>query len=416
VQKHNNSAAISASADGGLEFTVKGTARTAFLTSRTGFVVLHPLENFAGAPISVTHTNGAVERAEFPRYVSPSQPFQDIRALRYEVGPGVHVTCTLEGDAFEMEDQRNWTDASYKTYVRPLAKPHPYTLEPDQVFVQRVTLDIDGRPPRTVGMAGDVTVSVGNSGSGAVPTLALAIDPAHAADASATARRVRQSGVGWLVCSFDAAAGHDADTMALFRRLGEQTAAELILEAALPLRDNDGKYTEDLDVLAADVATIRRCAEAAGVEFAVVSASPACYYKSWQPSGAWPRTPRLRDIYAKLRETFPAARIAGGMHSYFTEFNRRPPPADAVDLVIHSTCPIVHAADDLSVMETLAALPWIFTTVRELAGETPYWIGPSAIGMRFNPYGAATAANPGNLRIAMASLDPRQRGLFKAAW
>jgi len=27
-----------------------------------------------------------------------------------------------------MEDQRNWTDASYKTYVRPLALPWPYTL------------------------------------------------------------------------------------------------------------------------------------------------------------------------------------------------------------------------------------------------------------------------------------------------
>ena len=34
----------------------------------------------------------------------------------------------MEGDTFEMEDQRNWTDASYKTYVRPLALPWPYTL------------------------------------------------------------------------------------------------------------------------------------------------------------------------------------------------------------------------------------------------------------------------------------------------
>ena len=34
----------------------------------------------------------------------------------------------MQGDIFEMEDQRNWTDASYKTYVRPLALPWPYTL------------------------------------------------------------------------------------------------------------------------------------------------------------------------------------------------------------------------------------------------------------------------------------------------
>ena len=32
------------------------------------------------------------------------------------------------GDAFEMEDQRNWADASFKTYVRPLSKPRPYVI------------------------------------------------------------------------------------------------------------------------------------------------------------------------------------------------------------------------------------------------------------------------------------------------
>ena len=37
------------------------------------------------------------------------------------------------------------------------------------------------------------------------------------------------------------------------------------------------------------------------------------------------------------------------MLSYFTELNRKPVPADLLDFVSHCTCPIVHAADDLSV-------------------------------------------------------------------
>jgi hypothetical protein len=37
----------------------------------------------------------------------------------------VRVTCRMEGDTYETEDQRNWTDASYKTYVRPLPCPGP---------------------------------------------------------------------------------------------------------------------------------------------------------------------------------------------------------------------------------------------------------------------------------------------------
>ena len=31
---------------------------------------------------------------------------------------------------FEMEDQRLWTDASFKSYTPPLSAPHPYPLSP----------------------------------------------------------------------------------------------------------------------------------------------------------------------------------------------------------------------------------------------------------------------------------------------
>jgi hypothetical protein len=36
--------------------------------------------------------------------------------------------------------------------------------------------------------------------------------------------------------------------------------------------------------------------------------------------------------------------------------------------------------------------------------------------MRYNPYGATTDPNPGNSRVAFARQDPRQRGLFAAAF
>ncbi|HEY4162291.1 MAG TPA: hypothetical protein VGM59_04455, partial [Dongiaceae bacterium] len=46
----------------------------------------------------------------------------------------------------------------------------------------------------------------------------------------------------------------------------------------------------------------------------------------------------------------------------------------------------------------------------------PWAVGPSAIGMRMNPYGAAPMENPNNIRQAMNYNDPRQRGLLGAAW
>jgi hypothetical protein len=48
--------------------------------------------------------------------------------------------------------------------------------------------------------------------------------------------------------------------------------------------------------------------------------------------------------------------------------------------------------------------------------EKPYRIGPSAIAARMNPYGKGVADNPANGRVCLTNRDPRQRGLFNAAW
>ncbi len=104
------------------------------------------------------------------------------------------------------------------------------------------------------------------------------------------------------------------------------------------------------------------------------------------------------------------------MFSYFTELNRKRPPAELVDFVTFSTSPLVHAGDDRSVMESLEALPYVIASVRAIAAGKPFVVGPSAIGMRDNPYGTAGLPNPADVRQAMSGRDPRQRGVFNAAW
>ncbi|MFQ5973047.1 MAG: hypothetical protein ACE5Q3_12005, partial [Alphaproteobacteria bacterium] len=131
---------------------------------------------------------------------------------------------------------------------------------------------------------------------------------------------------------------------------------------------------------------------------------------------AWPDIPPLEDYYDAARAAFPGALIGGGMLSYFTELNRKRPPVGHVDYVTHTTCATIHDADDRSVMETLEALPYVIESTKAFIDGRPYWVGPSAIGMRDNPYGAAPVDNPTNARLAMAKNDPRQRGLFGAAW
>src|SRR3712207_1141803 len=66
-----------------------------------------------------------------------------MRALRHLVRPGVHAELRFAGDTFEMEDQRNWTDASFKTFCTPLRLPYPVTVPAGSTNRQSVTLKLE---------------------------------------------------------------------------------------------------------------------------------------------------------------------------------------------------------------------------------------------------------------------------------
>ncbi|WDR01296.1 hypothetical protein PSQ19_10610 [Devosia algicola] len=104
------------------------------------------------------------------------------------------------------------------------------------------------------------------------------------------------------------------------------------------------------------------------------------------------------------------------MLTNFTEFNRCRPDPSTVDYVTHGTTAIVHAADDLSVFQTLEALPQIFESAHGLAPGKPYRLGLTSIGARSNPYGTTLTPNPGRKRLTLTDWDPRANALFGAAW
>lgn len=120
--------------------------------------------------------------------------------------------------------------------------------------------------------------------------------------------------------------------------------------------------------------------------------------------------PASEEVAAAVRQQFSGVPLGGGMLSYFTELNRKPAPKGLFDFITHSVCPIVHAADDISVMETLEAMPSIIASTRRMIGKSPYHLGPSSIACSDNPYGAAVATNPGEGRVCLSDNDPRQSG------
>ncbi len=396
---------IEGTADGRLTFSGEGTAISDFLTNRTGFVVLHAIEGVAGHPVEIEHVDGRVVHSQFPEVIDPVQPIKDIRSLTHEAAPGLRVRCRMQGDTFEMEDQRNWMDASYKTYNRPLALPFPYQLAAGTRVNQSVFLAVTGRvPTRRDGDAG-ITVEFGQA-IGAAPQVGLGLDPSEAASAAAHASMLAAIKPRHLVCHYDPRRGHKSETLKEMIDFASSVGSKAWLEAVIVGVED---YVQEVRALAKTV-------ESLGSPFESVLLSPATDLKSTLPGSVWPPAPPADDLFRLAREVFPKARLAGGMFSFFTELNRKRPPLANLALVSFTTSSLVHAGDDLSVMEGLESLPAIAASAQAIAGQLPLHVGPSAIGMRMNPYGAAPMENSRNIRQAMNRNDPRQRGLLGMAW
>src|SRR5512144_1533570 len=130
--------------DGGIAFRMHGVAGSTFRRNRIGLCVLHPAEECAGKPCIVETTDGDRLEQAFPVLVSPHQPFRSVRAILHEVTAGVEAEVRMEGETFETEDQRNWSDASFKTYGTPLHLPRPVEIEEGTRVEQSVTLSLFG--------------------------------------------------------------------------------------------------------------------------------------------------------------------------------------------------------------------------------------------------------------------------------
>ena len=101
---------------------MNGVARSTFLRSRIGLCVLHPVHECSGVKCKVEHAGGVAGVAAFPDQICAQLPipgFFEMRALSYDVAPDLRAELRFEGDLFETEDQRNWTDASFKTFSTP---------------------------------------------------------------------------------------------------------------------------------------------------------------------------------------------------------------------------------------------------------------------------------------------------------
>ena len=394
-----------------LVFAVEFRPESEFRTNRTGFVALHPVEGVAGEACTITHSDGTLGETAFPDLIMPLQPFFDIAAMRRQVSPGVWLTCHFEGaDPWETEDQRNWTDASYKTYYRPLALPYPYTLAAGETLRQVATLAVEGGSAAVTTSAGSndgaVEIAVGGETGQHMPEIGLGVAASERDHLDHGLELLKALGPGHLVCECDPRDPDAVQSLSAGRALAEALDAEVVLEIVVPCEEP----------VADELAAAAEIAGRAGLAPASIVPEQARLLKFTLEKIAALGIPDFDEVYGAARAAFPGVRLGGGVFTNFTELNRNCAVPELFDFLTHATCAVVHEPDDRSVMETLQTLPDIVASAKAWAGGKPYRIAPSAIGMRFNPYGPDVHQNSDNGRYSFNRQDPRHRALLGAAF
>ena len=396
-------------ADGTITCTLAGQARSTFQRNRIGFCLLHP-PSIAGAKARISHVDGNRQEHHFPVHIAPQliidgiikpvSPFDEMRAVAHEVVPGLWAEVTFGGETFEMEDQRNWTDASYKTYGTPLRLPFPVTVTQGTKIEQTVKIAVSGQLPATAqhppatNQPALITFTVGTQQI-PLPKLGLGVASHGQPLQTGEIEWLRRLQLAHLRVDL-----HLADPnyhKALSQATAEAKALGLQLEVAVHLSDQ----------AEAELAALVTLLNA-------IQPPVACWLILRQgektTTAPWVELARIH-----LTSYDPTVPIGAGTNVYFTELNSRRPPIEVLDVVAYAINPQVHAFDNASLVETLAAQAITATSARQFCGKLGLVVSPITLQPRFNPNATGPEAQPAPGELP-PQVDPRQMSLFGAGW
>lgn len=385
---------IAGNSGNSLTLQVKGKAIRTFEKNRIGFCVLHPIEGTAGQPCTIINTSGSSDFNFFLCYISPHQLFTDIKSMQWDNGV---IKCRLDftGDAFETEDQRNWTDASYKTYSTPLGKPFPVTLSKGEDLFQKVTFQA-GKVPDFHYEANDI-ININ------IPPGEMLELPAVGISRSTRPEPLTDNEISILkTLRFD----HYRVDVHLHSDTWKEAAEAAINEA--------GKlgYALELALFFGDEPT-RQCHEMTDF-FSHARASVSLITILHKTRPATP-VDLASKVVPLLRASFKDAKIACGTNAGFAELNRNRPATGEIDYLSYSIHPQEHASDNKTLVENLKGQEYTVKSCVRFAGTKGVWISPVTLRRRFNanlesyeiPYGGQGVP---------PQVDPRLMSIFGACW
>ncbi len=414
--------------NGHFEFGFVGKTNASFLSNRLGLCLLHAPQAVCNRRCTVWDAAGTESQFRFNDSVHPENPATDICALAYPVDDHHSLSVKFEGEAFEIEDQRNWIDDSFKTFCRPLSAPRPYLIAENQTYSQRIGFEIHSNQEMPIGP---------NASQHPNPTRERGTGHPNPTRERGTGypNPTRESGAIKLEVD------HTRPPVSAKHRIGttlpishaDLTAEQINLLKAvamdhlrLEVNATNPAWVGSLQKGLAIAATLD-----CQVELAIVCTHPAqpfidevidevkrshgdlarCLVHS---ACAWVTPAALID---EAVACFAVAQLAVplfvGTLANFAELNRQRPDAEAVSGLCFSAQPQEHASDNHSLIETPAALASVVRSARAFAPAGNVVVGPITLRKRVNPYGAAIEELH---HERCPTVDLRQTSLLGAGW
>ncbi len=391
---------ILGNSEGLIQYGFRGIVNEPFRRNRIGLCVLHPSSACAGKPCRVDHVDGSMTLAPFPKFISPHQPFKSIRSIAQPIGHNLQVKVTMTGDTFEMEDQRNWTDASFKTYSTPLEIAFPVSVEKGESIEQSVTIELIRNRSRSV---------------------------QSTKSNSRRSRKPQRMEIDW---------GEPVSRPKIGFQLppGQPTPGKRVLDLLLAMTPDhircdlwltqDNWHTELMRGIAFAHAIQSKLELAIFVDSVASSSWKECLASIEQcrdrvsrvllfhPMSKTTPSELVEPARQSIKSVAPNVPIVVGTNAYFAELNRWRPTWIPDTKVCYSINPQVHAFDNLSVSETLSAQRETVDTAVKLF-DCDVVISPITLRPRFNPNATSFLDPETQLQ---AAVDPRQCTGFGAAW
>ncbi|PCJ96291.1 MAG: hypothetical protein COA50_07540 [Flavobacteriaceae bacterium] len=369
-----------------LTFDIQGEALSNFTRNRIGLCILHPIETCKGKTVTLTHGNGTTSHNHFPKHISPNQPFQNISTMHWELGK-VTVNLQFKGDVFETEDQRNWLDASYKTYCTPLELPFPVLMKNGDKIHQTVRLSISSEDDvHGISKKDTYQLRLGDKYF-QLPLLGLEANTEYLGAYSLEKLKslplnhlrveIRLSQSDWR--------------LRLNQRLQQSRLLRLPIELVVyPYKNNHRKLL---------------CFPWQGLQISsiiILSEKEKVISRS-----------NLKNPLNDFRKAFPNISIGTGTDFFFTELNRNRPDTEGLDFLSFSSNAQIHASDDLSIIETAQTYTDVLATAHTFAQGLPIHISPVTLKPRSNPNATVSISLE---QQRLNRIDIRQTKPLTALW